>query len=316
MTSPTIRILRDRHWCSVRWQAFSVSMVAMSASSQSGVVPATLYIVATPLGNLGDITSRAQAVLASVNAVLAEDTRHSEKLLSALGIRNRLQSFHDHSTSDHVEKLIERLKGGDSMALISDAGTPLISDPGYELVARCREDGISVLPVPGAAAVTTALSVSGLPSDRFLFAGFLSAKAARRRTQIAELAPSTATIILYESCHRIAATLDDLVAELGEDRPAFVGREMTKLYEQYCTGTIGALAEQTRQGQIAARGEFVIIIGPAATANADQEQQEAMRLLKVLITELPVSQAAKIAAKLSGVPRRKCFALAEQIKNS
>ena len=260
------------------------------------------------------MTARAQATLAAVDVVLAEDTRHSERLLSALGIGNRLQSFHDYSTAEHVEKVILRLKEGESMALICDAGTPLISDPGYELVARCREELIQVLPVPGPAAVTTALSVSGLPSDRFLFAGFLSAKAARRRSQIDDLSRSSATVILYESCHRVVATLKDLADGFGEDRAAFVGREMTKLYEQYCTATLGELARQASQGDIAARGEFVIVVGPSTNADASQQELEAVRLLKVLVDELPVSQAAKIAAKLSGLPRRTCFDLGEALR--
>ncbi|MEQ9560927.1 MAG: 16S rRNA (cytidine(1402)-2'-O)-methyltransferase [Woeseiaceae bacterium] len=220
----------------------------------------TLYIVATPIGNLADMTPRARDILASVGMIAAEDTRHSRRLLSHFGIATRLQSLHEHNEDQSVAGLIDKLASGLSVALISDAGTPLISDPGYRLVAAAHKAGITVSPIPGASAAIAALSAAGLPTDRFCFEGFLPGKKSARRERIAAFASESRTVVLYESVHRVAECIADLATVLGSERPAFIGREISKQHEQCVSTTLGELQAMLSDKRIAEKGEFVIVL--------------------------------------------------------
>ncbi|MEM9301183.1 MAG: 16S rRNA (cytidine(1402)-2'-O)-methyltransferase [Pseudomonadota bacterium] len=271
-----------------------------------------LYVVATPIGNLGDLTVRAREVLAEADLVAAEDTRHTMRLLDHYGLQARLESLHDHSSTRRIEQIVARVADGDTVALVSDAGTPLISDPGFELVRAAREADLDVRPVPGACAATAALSVAGLPTDRFRFCGFPPAKAAARERFLTELAGASATLVLYESSHRVVATLAALADAFGSGRPAFVAREMTKRFEQYVRGSLGSLAEAVAAGEIPTKGEFVLVVGGAPEGRADDGTLR--ELLAVLLEELPASRAARVAARLSGRPRKECFAIAEALR--
>lgn len=282
----------------------------MNAQRKRGV----LYVVATPLGNLDDLSQRVCDTLARVRLIGAEDTRRTGRLLSHLGIEVPMVSYHEHSEASRLDKLLETLDSGEDVALVSDAGTPLVSDPGYELVREALARGLAVVPIPGPSAVTAALSVAGLPTDRFLFAGFPPAKAAARRAFLGELGGQTCTLVLFESCHRIVDCIADLAGQFGKERRAFLGREMTKLHEEYLAGTLEELGERLRSGQIPARGEFVVVVAGATASGEGDAEQEARRLLAVLVEELPVSRAARVAAKLSGLPRARCFQLAEGLR--
>jgi 16S rRNA (cytidine1402-2'-O)-methyltransferase len=198
----------------------------------------TLFVVATPIGNLDDLSPRARKVLEEADLIAAEDTRHTGRLLSHFGIKTRQMALHEHNEESLVAGLIDRLKEGQTIAMVSDAGTPLISDPGYRLLCAAHEQGINVSPVPGASAVTAALSVAGLPTDRFCFEGFLPARQAARRNRLRELAQETRTLVFFESVHRIGKCLDDLLTTFGPERRAFIGREITKLHEQCLSGTL------------------------------------------------------------------------------
>ena len=265
----------------------------------------TLFVVATPIGNLEDMTPRARQTLESVNLIAAEDTRHTGRLLSHFSIRTPTKAFHEHNEAQLVGSLVETLKSGESIALVSDAGTPLVSDPGYRLVQAAHANGIAVSPVPGVSAVTAALSVAGLATDRFCFEGFLPAKQKARRGRLAKLANESRTIILYESVHRIHDCLVDLVAGFGADRPAFIGRELTKLHEQCVHATLGDLLQQVGDETIVGKGEFVIVI-----AGAEEEPVSSIDvdlLLSELAQHLSVKDAAKIAAKVTGTPRNEIY---------
>lgn len=274
----------------------------------------SLFVVATPIGNLEDLSPRACAALATCDAVAAEDTRHSGRLLAHLGISRPLLSLHEHNEAQVAEDLVRRLDAGERIALVSDAGTPLISDPGYRLVRRAREQGIAVLPIPGACAVTAALSVAGLPTDRFLFAGFLAPKQKARREALASLRDQAATVVFYESSHRIGVMLADSVVAFGADRPAFVGREMTKMHEQYVAAPLAALKVAVEAGEIPARGEFVVVVGGCAEPRG-AEQARAADLLRVLVSELAPAQAARLAAAYTGLPRKQCYDLARRARS-
>ena len=219
-----------------------------------------LHVVATPIGNLGDLTARAREVLASVDAICAEDTRHTRQLLGALGIERPLLALHEHNEADVAWKLVERLKAGDSLALVSDAGTPLVSDPGYRLVRDVRAAGLRVIPLPGACAAIAALSVAGLPSDRFCFEGFLPAKASGRRERLTALAREPRTLVFYESSHRIEESLADLVAMFGPDREAVLARELTKLFETVLGDTLEGIAAKVAADDNQRKGEFVLVV--------------------------------------------------------
>lgn len=278
------------------------------------VAPGHLYIVATPIGHLGDLSPRAQAVLGAVDRILAEDTRNSRSLLAHFGIATRLNALHDHNESATSAALVRELGDGASFALISDAGTPLISDPGFVLVREARAAGIPVIAVPGPCAAIAALSVSGLPSDRFVFEGFLPAKAAARRARLQALAAETRTLVLYEASHRIADTAADLATIFGM-REVCLARELTKLYEQSVVLEASALPAWLAEDPNRERGEFVLLIGGAeetgAAAGADGE-----RVLRLLLRELPPSAAARLAAEISGGRRKDLYALALKLSGA
>lgn len=265
--------------------------------------PATLYVVATPIGNLADLSPRAQEVLRSVAAICAEDTRHTGQLLSHFGISRPLVALHDHNEGAMAERVVARLLGGESMAVVSDAGTPLVSDPGFRLVRAARAAGVKVSPVPGACAAIAALSVAGLPSDRFVFEGFLPAKAAARRERLQRLAGETGTLVFYESSHRIAESLADMAAAFGDERPAVVARELTKLFETVLDGTLAQLCAAVDADDNQRKGEFVVMVQGAADDEA-AKIAEGRRLHARLKEHLPPSTAAKLAAELSGAPRK------------
>jgi 16S rRNA (cytidine1402-2'-O)-methyltransferase len=272
-----------------------------------------LWVVATPIGNLDDLGRRAVRVLAEADLVAAEDTRHSGRLLAHLGLSRPLISLHEHNEEARVPRLVERMLQGEQVALISDAGTPLLSDPGFRLVRAAREAGLEVLPVPGPSAALAALSVAGLPSDRFCFEGFLPATAAARRQRIEELLGSSATVICFESSHRIAASADDL-AELGPGREVFLAREMTKQFEEHFFGTAGALPAWLAADPNRLRGEFVVLIAPSRAPAADATgtglSPEQEKVLEALLAELPLKQAVRLASKLTGVARNRVYARA------
>ncbi len=267
-----------------------------------------LYVVATPIGNMGDISARAREILAGVGAVAAEDTRHSGRLLRELGLERPLVSLHEHNERARVAELVGRLRGGESIALVSDAGTPLVSDPGYLLVAAAIEAGIVVTPIPGPSAAIAALSAAGLPCDRFCFEGFLPARAAARRHRLAELAAETRTLVVYEAPHRIADCLADLVAACGAGRRACIARELTKRFESFYRGNLGELAERAKNDAELARGEAVILIEGAEQAEPGAAELD--ETLAVLLRHLPPSAAAAAAASLTGVRRNDAYARA------
>lgn len=273
--------------------------------------PGTLYVVATPIGNLEDISHRAERVLREADRICCEDTRHSGRLLEYLGIRADLVSLHDHNERDRVKQLLGWLDAGEQVALISDAGTPLISDPGYIVVNAARQAGHAVIPVPGPSAVITALSAAGLPTDRFRFEGFPPAKAVARREQLQALERESATLVFYESPHRVAAFLADVAAILGAGRRVVVGRELTKRFEEFIEGSASELAESLQDG---VRGECVVMISGAMEAAAGDVDSDS--LLKLLLQELPASKAAKLAAKITGQPRAELYERASQLGKS
>ncbi|MCL7715600.1 16S rRNA (cytidine(1402)-2'-O)-methyltransferase [Stenotrophomonas sp. CPCC 101365] len=267
---------------------------------------ATLHVVATPIGNLGDLSPRAQEVLRTVAAICAEDTRHTGQLLSQFGIATPLLALHDHNEEAIAGRLVARLLAGESLALVSDAGTPLVSDPGFRLVRAARAAGVRVSPVPGACAAIAALSVAGLPSDRFVFEGFLPAKAAARRERLQRLAGETGTLVFYESSHRIADSLADMVQAFGAARPAVVARELTKLFETVLDGDLEALLAAVQADGNQRKGEFVVMVQGAGD-DEDAKVAEGRRLYARLNEHLPPSTAAKLAADLSGAPRKALY---------
>lgn len=267
----------------------------------------TLYVVATPIGNRADITRRAQEVLAAVDRILAEDTRHSGALLAALGIATPLLSLHEHNEAAQTEAVVGRLLAGEDLALISDAGTPLISDPGFRLVRAARQAGIPVVPVPGASALIAALSAAGLPTDRFVFEGFLPAKAPARRARLQALAAETRTLVFYESSHRIRDCIDDLAAIFGPERHAVIARELTKAFEQIQGGPLTELRTWLVADPNRTRGEFVVLVQGAEPPPDADVPPEAQRVLAILLRELPVKQAAALAAEISGARRNALY---------
>ncbi|MBY4596627.1 16S rRNA (cytidine(1402)-2'-O)-methyltransferase [bacterium BD-1] len=272
------------------------------ATTQAGA----LYVVATPIGNLGDLTARARAVLGEVDAICAEDTRHTRQLLGALGIERPLLALHEHNEADMAWKLVERLKAGDRLALVSDAGTPLVSDPGYRLVREVRAAGLKVVPVPGACAAIAALSVAGIPSDRFCFEGFLPAKSSARRERLAALSREPRTLVFYESSHRIEESLADLVAMFGPEREAVLARELTKLFETVLGDTLGGIAEKVAADENQRKGEFVLVVR-GCEDDGEAKLLEGQRLYAKLAEHLKPSLAAKLAADISGAPRKALY---------
>ncbi|MBT0726081.1 16S rRNA (cytidine(1402)-2'-O)-methyltransferase [Rosenbergiella australiborealis] len=278
----------------------------MKQLDQSEISVGTLYIVPTPIGNLADITQRALTILASVDLVAAEDTRHTGMLLQHFAINARLFSLHDHNEQQKADVLINKLQQGESIALVSDAGTPLINDPGYHLVTRCRQAGLKVVPLPGACAAITALSASGLPSDRFCYEGFLPAKSKGRRDALRALVEEPRTLIFYESTHRLLDCLADMVAELGEDRHVVLAREITKTWESIYGAPVAELLAWVQEDDNRRKGEMVLIVA----GYQSQEETlpiESLRTLALLQTELPLKKAAALAAEIHGVKKNALY---------
>lgn len=274
-------------------------------SSQAG----QLYVVATPIGNLADLTQRAVDVLSGVELIVAEDTRHTRRLLERYGIAAQLVSYHEHNEEAMMPRLVARLTGGEDLALVSDAGTPLISDPGFVLVRAARAHGVRVVPIPGPNAAIAALSAAGLPTDRFLFLGFPPRSSAKCRDWLAGVAGEPATLILYESGKRAARTLADLAAVLGEGRRAVVARELTKQFETFLDGTLGDLAQRVAEDPEQRLGELVILVDGALPGEAVAAQREQARILAILADVLPLKQAAELTAQITGARRNELYKL-------
>lgn len=269
----------------------------------------TLFVVATPIGNREDLTPRARQILNDVDLVAAEDTRHTGRLLSHFGIKTRQIALHDHNEETVVPKLLMALREGKSIALVSDAGTPLISDPGYRLVCAAHEAGRTVSPVPGASAVTAALSVAGLPTDRFCFEGFLTSKKTARVNRLRELRGESRSIVFFESVHRIKATIGDLCEVFGVERHAFVGRELSKLHEQCVAATLGEIRDMIDDGQIPNKGEYVLVVQGNREVDAETLTISIDRLIAEVSAVLSTNQAADIISSLSGRRRNEIYRL-------
>jgi 16S rRNA (cytidine1402-2'-O)-methyltransferase len=273
----------------------------------------TLFVVATPIGNLEDLTQRARQTLAEVSLIAAEDTRHTGRLLMHIGCKSRLMSIHDHNEEKAVGRIINTLKEGDSVALVSDAGTPLVSDPGFRLVRAAHEAGIQVSPVPGASAVTAALSAAGIPTDRFCFEGFAPSKPVARKDWLAKLKDERRTLVIYESVHRIDECLADMVAVFGPERQAFIGRELTKLHEQCVQESLGELQRQVDDKTIVGKGEFVIVV--SGSAEEQESPLEVDRLLNALSACLSAKDSARVAAEATGLKRNALYERLLELKN-
>jgi len=288
-----------------------------SSDSRKGELKGTLYVVATPIGNLDDLSPRAARTLASVDVVAAEDTRHSGRLLSHLGIQKRMVALHDHNEKDRAAGILTELQAGRDVALISDAGTPLISDPGYVLVREARAAGHRVSPIPGPCALVAALSVAGLPTDRFLYVGFLPAKRSGRRASLEVLSSEVATLVFYESPHRIMESVRDIADVLGSNREIVLGREITKTFETFYSGSVADVLAELERDPHGNRGEFVVMVRGAA-AQAGSEEAATMdvdRMLRVLLAELPVKKVAKMASELTGLSKNELYQRALALKD-
>ena len=266
-----------------------------------------LYVVATPIGNLGDLSPRARQVLGEVDLIAAEDTRHSRPMLSHFGIGTPLIAVHEHNERRVCDDLLERLERGTSIALVSDAGTPLISDPGYVLVREARRRGIGVCPIPGPSALVTALSVAGLPTDRFVFEGFLPRSGKARDERLERLRRDDRTLVFYESGRRIVDTVTDLARVFGAGREAVIARELTKLYETVLADTLQGLVERLGTDAEQRKGEFVLLVCGAQIVPEDEQAAEADRILRLLMEELPLKQAAGLAARITGGKRNELY---------
>jgi 16S rRNA (cytidine1402-2'-O)-methyltransferase len=267
-------------------------------------VGGVLYVVATPIGHLDDITIRALEVLRGVDRILAEDTRHTARLLRRHRLSTPCVALHEHNERRMVERLVGEIAAGARLALVSDAGTPLLSDPGFALVRALREAGARIVPIPGPSALTCALSVAGLPTDRVCFEGFLPSRASARRARLGELVREPRTLVFFEAPHRVSATVRDMCAAFGQDRPAVLARELTKMHEQVVAAGLGALAGKLEDQAVPSRGEFVVVVGGASdTAGAAAGAPEPGRVLELLLQELPPARAARLAARLTGARR-------------
>ncbi|MBG6288886.1 MULTISPECIES: 16S rRNA (cytidine(1402)-2'-O)-methyltransferase [Pseudomonas] len=271
----------------------------------------TLYVVATPIGNLDDISARALKVLADVALIAAEDTRHSVRLLQHFGIQTPLAACHEHNEREQGGRFLTKLQAGEDVALISDAGTPLISDPGYHLVRQARAAGIPVVPVPGACALIAALSAAGLPSDRFVFEGFLPAKAAGRRGRLEALVDEPRTLIFYEAPHRVLECIEDMVAIFGDERPALLARELTKAFETLKGLPLGELREFVASDSNQQRGECVLLVaGKPAPEGDEAVDAHTLRVLDLLLAEMPIKRAAALAAEITGARKNQLYQIA------
>ncbi len=289
----------------------------MTTSAAANSPLGSLYVVATPIGNLDDISARALTIMRSVALIAAEDTRHSARLMQHFGIGTPLAACHEHNERDQGGRFLARLLAGDDVALISDAGTPLISDPGYHLVRQARAAGVAVVPVPGACALIAALSAAGLPSDRFIFEGFLPAKAAGRRARLEQVKEEPRTLIFYEAPHRILECLQDMQLVFGDERPALLARELTKTFETLKGMPLAELAAWVAADSNQQRGECVVLVaGWQAPEGEEAVSAEAMRVLNLLLTEMPLKRAAALAAEITGVRKNLLYQVAlEQQKD-
>ncbi len=279
----------------------------MTDNNSSPSEVSTLYIVPTPIGNLGDITQRAIEVLSNVDLIAAEDTRHTGKLLSHFNISTKTFALHDHNEQQKAQVLVERLQQGLSIALVSDAGTPLISDPGYHLVNQCRQAGVKVVPLPGACAVVTALSAAGLPSDRFSFEGFLPPKSKGRKDKFLEIAKAERTCIFYESPHRIMDSLKDMLEILGADREVVLARELTKTYETIQGMPLGELIPWIEENDNRKKGEMVLLIHGHREQVTEEIPDEVTRTLSILTKELPLKKAAAMTAEIYNLKKNALY---------
>ncbi|WP_122602612.1 16S rRNA (cytidine(1402)-2'-O)-methyltransferase [Pseudomonas viridiflava] len=283
----------------------------MTVPVASNSTPGSLYVVATPIGNLDDMSVRALKVLREVTLIAAEDTRHSSRLMQHFGISTPLAACHEHNERDEGSRFIARLLAGDDVALISDAGTPLISDPGYHLVRQARAAGIPVVPVPGACALIAALSAAGLPSDRFIFEGFLPAKAVGRKARLEQVKEEPRTLIFYEAPHRILECLQDMEQVFGADRPALLAREITKTFETLKGLPLGELRAFVEADSNQQRGECVVLVaGWTPPEDEDVIGAEARRILDLLLEEMPLKRAAALAAEITGVRKNLLYQVA------
>ncbi|QEI11562.1 16S rRNA (cytidine(1402)-2'-O)-methyltransferase [Cellvibrio japonicus] len=276
----------------------------MTASDQNQAgASGVLYVVATPIGNLADMVPRAIEALQTVTLIAAEDTRHSSRLLAHFDIKTPCVAYHDHSDETRTRALVDRLLAGDSIALISDAGTPLVSDPGYRLVRQARLDGVRVVPIPGACAMVAALSAAGLASDRFAFEGFLPAKQAARVAQLQSLVNDSRTLIFYEAPHRILETLEDMCEVFGPERELVVAREVTKTFETIRGDKLPAMRDWVAADSNQQRGEIVLLLQGAPKRELAEITPEQEHVMQVLLEELPLKQAAAIGARLTGLKK-------------
>ncbi len=274
----------------------------------------TLYVVATPIGNLEDFSPRGARVLAEVDLIAAEDTRHSAKLLQHCGVQTKVVSIHDYNERAKTPQLLEMLRAGKSIALVSDAGTPLLSDPGFHLVRAARAANVTVVPIPGPCAAIAALSVAGLPTDRFAFEGFPPPRAAARRAALATLRTERRTMVFYESSHRIVESLSDMADVFGADRPAALAREITKRFETIRDGTLADLNAHLVENENERLGEFVVLIAGAPEGASDDAITESDRVLGVLLQEVPLKEAVKLTARLTGGHKNELYDRALSIK--
>ncbi|WP_445496399.1 16S rRNA (cytidine(1402)-2'-O)-methyltransferase [Photorhabdus sp. SF281] len=279
----------------------------MNQPNRAVVTTSTLYVVPTPIGNLGDITQRALEVLEHVDLIAAEDTRHTGLLLQHFAINARMFALHDHNEQQKADQLITKLQQGQSIALVSDAGTPLINDPGYHVVRRCREAGIHVVPLPGPCAAITALSAAGLPSDRFCYEGFLPAKRKSRKDTLRALEQESRTLIFYESTHRLIESLEDMVDEWGTERYVVLARELTKTWESIHGMPVGELLAWVKEDETRRRGEMVLIVEGDKKPDNEALPPEALRTLALLQQELPLKKAAALAAEIHGVKKNALY---------
>lgn len=276
-----------------------------------------LYVVATPIGNLQDMSLRAIETLKAVDCIAVEDTRHSQPLLQYYGIKAKLLALHEHNERESAHQLLARLQQGESIALISDAGTPLISDPGYFLVREVRAAGVKVVPLPGPCAMITALSVAGLPTDKFIFEGFLSPKSTSRWNRLVALRRESRTMIFYEAPHRIKELLQALLDAFGAERQVVIAREMTKLFETIKSATLGELLPWLEADANQQRGEFVVVVaGAEVTPDEAEQEAEVMRILRLLLLELPLKQAVNLVSQITGQKKNSVYTLALQIKEA
>lgn len=290
-------------------------MTLKNTDIKSGKSTGTLYIIATPIGNLGDITQRALDTLKQVDKVCAEDTRNTRKLLTYFGIQANLIALHDHNEQHKIDHLRDWLDKGENIALVSDAGTPLISDPGYHLVNKLGEEAYQIVPVPGVSAIIAALSVAGLPTDRFTFEGFLPAKSVGRNKALMLNKKEARTQVYYESSHRIVPTISAMLEIFGGDRKVVLARELTKMYEQIFRGKLLDLHAWISADPVHQKGEFVLIVeGETGEENTDTLDCTHEELLSTLLDELPVKQAAGIAARLTGKKKNELYRQAMALK--